>query len=119
MPEYHDRKSYTALHSLNNQETPNQMYKYQHAQLQYKSIHQDIPYIDFIDLNFKQTFNNRLNTFNFFSTNKYKKVYLRKRFKIINNKIEYDWFNGSFDSYKLKCRKIFLQNGLTMSYLHW
>ena len=49
MPEYHDRKSYTALHSLNNQETPNQMFKYKHALLQYKSIHQDIPYIDFID----------------------------------------------------------------------
>ena len=31
------------------------------------------------------------------------------RFKPLNNKIEYTWFNESLNSFKIKCKKLFLQ----------
>ena len=71
-PEYHDRMSYARLHSLNKRGTPDQMCKYKHALLLYKLINTEIPHMDFINLNLQQSFNNRLSTFKFFSTNRYK-----------------------------------------------
>ena len=91
-PNYHDKMSYMELHSINNWGTRDQICKYRHAPLLYKLINQEIPYTDFIDLNFQQKFNNRLNTFNFFSTNNNYKIgcnLICNRLAIISNKIEY------------------------------
>ena len=109
-PEYHDRMSYARLHSLNKRGTPDQMCKYKHALLLYKLINTEIPHVDFIDLNLQQSFNNRLSTFKFFSTNRYKvgNNSISNRLKIINGNIQYDWMNGSFDLYKVKCKQKFL-----------
>ena len=30
------------------------------------------------------------------------------RFKSLNNKIDYDWFNESLNSFKIKCKKLLL-----------
>ena len=87
-----------------------QMCKYKHALLLYKLINQEIPYVDFIDLNIQQSFNTRLNTFKFFSTNRYKvgSNSICNRLRIINGNIQYDWMNGSFDLYKIKCKQKFI-----------
>ena len=47
---------------------------------------------------------------NFFKTNRYKigENIISNRLHIINAKIEYDWIMWSFDSFKLKCKKVFL-----------
>ena len=34
---------------------------------------------------------------------------LVNRFHNLNNKICYSWFNDSFDTFKVKCKKLFLQ----------
>ena len=85
---------------------------YKHALLLYKLLNNEIPLNDWIDLNFQQTFNNRSITYKFVKTNSYKvgNNLLCNRFPIINGKIEYGWTQESFDTYKIKCKKLFLNN---------
>ena len=109
-PQYHDRMSYRELHSINNRATPDQMCLYKHSLLLYKLINLELPHLDWIDINFQQNFNNRSSYMNFFKTNRYKigENIISNRLHIINAKIEYDWIMWSFDSFKLKCKKLFL-----------
>ena len=37
------------------------------------------------------------------------------RLTCINNEIDYDWLNQSFDSYKVKCKSLFLHDTLIMT----
>ena len=109
-PQYHDRMSYRELHSINNRATPDQMCLYKHSLLLYKLINLELPHLDWIDINFQQNFNNRSSYMNFFKTNRYKigENIINNRLHIINAKIEYDWILWSFDSFKLKCKELFL-----------
>ena len=109
-PSYHDRMSYLDLHSLNNRATPEMMCIYKHAILLYKLINHEIPFSDWIDLNFQQTFGARSDKFNFFRTNNYKVGCnnICNRLFVLNNKIKYNIMYGSFDSYKFRCKEIFL-----------
>ena len=58
--------------------------------------------------------NSRLNNFNFIKNNNYKIGcnIICNRLQEINSKIEYEWLNRSFESYKLKCKKYFFKGGL-------
>ena len=109
-PSYHDRMSYSELHSINSRATPEQMCLYKHSLLLYKLYNQEVPYLDWININFQQNFNNRLNTMSFFKNNTYQigGNKICNRLYIINAKIEHNWTLGSFDSFKLKCKKLFL-----------
>ena len=102
--------SYSELHLLNKRATPEEMCLYKHALLLYKIIKFKIPQLDWIDLNFQQTFTSRSETFKFFKTNNYKIGCnnICNRLHIINNKIQYNWVTESFDSFKLKCKGVFL-----------
>ena len=42
------------------------------------------------------------------SNSKVGKNLLVNRFKNLNNKIEFAWLNDSFESYKIKCKNLFL-----------
>ena len=109
-PSYHDRMSYLELHSINNRATPEMMCKYKHSLLLFKIINHEIPGTDWIDLNFQQTFSTRSGKFNFFKTNNYKVGCnnICNRLIVLNNKIEYDLVYRSFDSYKIKCKELFM-----------
>ena len=56
------------------------------------------------------TYNGRNNKLQIFNSSNYKvgQNLLVNRFKPLNNKIDYLWFNESFNSYKIKCKTIFL-----------
>ena len=58
-PTYHDRMSYVDLHTLNKRATPEQMCLYKSSILIYKLINTEIPQLDWLDLNFQQSFNQR------------------------------------------------------------
>ena len=45
---------------------------YKHALLLYKLFNLEISYTDWLDANFQQTFNNRMNVLHFFKTNNFK-----------------------------------------------
>ena len=66
---------------------------------------------DWVSLNTQQYFNGRNNKFQVFNMSNYKvgRNLLVNRFKTLNNKIDYLWFNESFNSFKIKCKTIFLQ----------
>ena len=109
-PTYHDRMSYLDLHSINNRATPAQMGNYKLALLLYKLLNEEIPNINWLDANFQQNLNARNNTYKFFKTNNYKvgDNIICNRLTASNGKIELEWTMDSFDSYKLKCKQIFL-----------
>ena len=65
---------------------------------------------DWIDLNNQQNFNARVNKLLVSNNSNYKigKNLLVNRFTTLNNQIELNWLNLSFDSYKIKCKTLYL-----------
>ena len=111
-PSYHDRMSYIELHELNNRATPKQMCRYKHALQLHKLVNLELPTSDWIDLNYQQNFNSRTGNLNFVKNNSYKigLNLMCNRFICINNCIEYEWINSSFETYKIHCKSKFLKN---------
>ena len=66
---------------------------------------------DWVSLNLQHNFNGRIEKIQVFNVSNYKvgQNLMVNRFKTINNKIEYSWFNESLNAFKLKCKTIFLQ----------
>ena len=64
-----------------------------------------------IQLNFNQNFNQRLTKFTTNDTSRYKfgKNMMSNRLKVINNEIELDDLNRSFNSFKVLMKKKYLQ----------
>ena len=65
---------------------------------------------DWLSLNFQQQFNGRTEMIQSFNISDFKvgRNLLVYRFQSLNNKINYTWFNDSFESFKIKCKNIFL-----------
>ena len=60
---------------------------------------------------FHSTYNNGRNEhFQIFNVSNYKvgRNLMVNRFLPLNNKIDYSWLNGSFESYKIKCKNLLL-----------
>ena len=91
--------------------TPTQMCNHKHALQLYKLVNSETMTEDWMSLNFQQHFNGRSNKLQFFTSYNYKvgQNLMVNRFRQLNNKIDYDWLNESFNSYKIKCKKLFLQ----------
>ena len=81
-----------------------------HALLLHKLVQTEIPNLDWIDLNFQQTFNRRTTTVNFVKTNRYKvgENLMCNRFGVLSGKITHEMLNLSTDSFKVKCKSMFL-----------
>ena len=109
-PSYHDRMSFAELHKINNRATPKQMCEYSHALQLHKLINLELPKADWLDLNFQQVFGGRTRTFNFAKTNNYKigLNLICNRFHSLNGRIDYSWMNESYESFKIRCKKMFL-----------
>ena len=110
-PTYPDRLSYIDLNRINNRATPTEFSNNKHALLLHELTHTEIPQSDWIDLDLLQTFNSRSSTLNFFKCNRFKigENLLCNRFHILNGKINIEKMNLSNDSFKVKCKTIFLQ----------
>ena len=102
--------SFAKLHLLAKRATPPQVMKYKHAIQLHKVYNNSNPSFDWLSLFFNQNFNNRATTVKFFDTSTYKigKNLLANRFKILNNEIQYDWLNMSLESFKIKCKCLFM-----------
>ena len=89
---------------------PTQMSNYKHALQLYKLYNCDNMSEDWVSLNVQQNFNARNNKFQIFKVSNYKigRNLLVNRFHNLNNKICYSWLNESFDTFKVKCKKLFL-----------
>ena len=67
---------------------------------------------DWMDLNFQQNFNDRMQTIRVIDGSRLKigKNGLVKKFTMLNNAINYYQMNIFYNCYKLKCKEKFLKN---------
>ena len=93
---------YEKVHGIVKYPTPNQITKYNHAILLYKTYNDPEESKDWLDLYFNHNFNERYTKANFFDTSRYKpgKNHLANRFTVIKNKIPYNWLNLPLIYYK-------------------
>ena len=107
---YDNMMSFDQIHAINKRATPNQILKYKHSLLLYKIWNDSIYSQEWLALNFQQNFNARTHTVMIYDTSKTKigKNKPINRLKIINGLIQYDWLNLNLNSYKIKCKQMFI-----------
>ena len=76
----------------------------------YKLYNLDFNNLEFISLNFNQILTGRQTNFITLKSNERKVGIncLANRLTVINNKIPLNWLNFSLDTFKIKCKKLFL-----------
>ena len=89
---------------------PDQMIMYKHAITMYKLFKTCQPEQEFINLNFQLNLNTRVTHANFFNRQNYEigNNILLNRLSHLNNKIEKSWLDLSLDSFRVKCKQLFL-----------
>ena len=110
-PSYCQSMSFIDLHAINQRATPQQFCIYKHALLLYYVYNDEKPALDWSALNFNQNFNNRNTFFTAFDNSNYrigKNNRISNRLMCLNNKIELSQLNLDKESYKIKCKQLFL-----------
>ena len=106
------RISHDQIHKLHKRALPMDMMKYRMSIQLYKIYNRFINDEDWLDMNVQQNFNDR-STFvqiNDYSNLKIGKNIMANRLRVLNNQINYDWLNLSLNSFKLRCKALFLTN---------
>ena len=85
---------------------------YKHALMLHKLLRNDLCDDEMMNLNFQLADNERATKLSFIRIQKYDvgKNILLNRLQVLNGKIEKNWINLSLDSYKMKCKELFLMN---------
>ena len=102
--------SFVRLHEMCNRSLPEIFLLYRHALLLYKLMNSSSHTCEWVHLNFNQILTSRQTTF-MANKNNRKKVGLNaiaNRIYILNGRIPLSWFNMSIDTYKVHCKKEFL-----------
>ena len=108
---YHDQLvSYIDLHKLHKRALPSRFCLYRHCLLLYKVFNNSIPEKDWLDLNFKMINTSRQTFFEITNSAKYKvgNNILSNRLSCINRKITLDMLNLTLESFKIRCKTMFL-----------
>ena len=92
---------------------PFEVMKYKHVLELYKLYNNEKQSEDWIDLKTEQAFNDRVQTIKVFDNSRLKigKNLLLNRMTILNNELNYDLMNVSYNSFKVKCKEKFLKWG--------
>ena len=103
--------SFNNLHYINQRATPDQITFYKHALLHHQLYNPENACNDWVELFFRQHFNERDQVIIFFNTSNYKigSNLLTNRFTVLNGKIKLSWLNDPYDTYKIKCKNEFLK----------
>ena len=106
--------THTQIHNMISRALPDQMIKYKHALMLYRLLRQCTPSEEFVQLNFQANLNQRLQHHNFLKLQNYSvgSNILLNRLCSLNNLIPQSMTNDSFLTYKIKCKKLFLQTVL-------
>ena len=90
--------------------TTDQFQKYKLALQLYRTFNLQVPTQDWVNVNINFRNTSRQIHFHTHKSNRLKigMNMLSNRFFYLNGKIELDWFNLSFNSSKVKCKKLFL-----------
>ena len=102
--------SFDNLHEMAGRATPDQFQKYKLALQLYRTFNLQVPTQDWVNVNINFRNTSRQIHFHTHKSNRLKigMNMLSNRFFYLNGKIELDWFNLSFNSFKVKCKKLFL-----------
>ena len=103
--------SFIDLHNAYNRATHENFLLYKHAISLFKLINDPTFTTEWVALNFNQILTSRQTKFIATKTNK-RKVGLNalaNRAYILNNRVPLEWFNLSFNSFKVHCKKEFAQ----------
>ncbi len=109
-PNYDRSTSYLELHSINKRATPSQFMQYKLSLQLFKLYNNNEQNIDWINLNFNQMLSRRQTFFETTNTSNYRigSNFLSNRLHILNKKIPLEWLNSPLNSFKIKCKKLFL-----------
>ena len=90
---------------------PDQIIQYKHSLMMFKLLRQCTPDNEFVHLNFQANLNQRLQYHTFLKRQNYTvgNNILLNRMCTLNNTIPKDMTNGSYTTYKLKCKELFLK----------
>ena len=104
--------THTQIHAISGRALPDQMLNYKHAIQMYKLFNQCQPESEFINMNFQLNQNPRIKYANFFMRQNYNIGHniLLNRLAHLNDKIERSWLDQSLNTFKIKCKQLFLQS---------
>ena len=102
--------THTQIHSKAKRALPDQILNYKHAISMFILFNHCQPETEFVQMNFQLNQNQRLNHANFFSRQNYEsgKNILLNRLTHLNGKIEKSWLELSLNSFKVRCKQLFL-----------
>ena len=102
--------SFEVMHKILKRGTPSQMSQYKHSLQLYKLHNSETMSDDWIDLNIQQNFNGRNDKFQAINTARFKvgRNLMVNRLSHLSNMIDYSRLNLSFNSFKIKCKDLFL-----------
>ena len=100
------------IHLLNKRATPNAMMKYNLGIQLYKLYNSREHSLEWLHLNLNQILTSRQSCFEIFKSNSIRVGLnaLANRLANINGKIELSWLNLSYETFKIKCKKLFITN---------
>jgi hypothetical protein len=107
---YDPNISYVDLHKLHKRALPSKFCTYRHCLLLFKVFNNMILNRDWLNLNFQMINTSRQTLFEIQSCAVYKvgNNILTNRLSCLNRKIRLDFLNLSFETYKIKCKSLFL-----------
>ena len=103
--------SFVRLHEMAGRATPENLLFYKHALALFKLFNGPYHSIEFASLNVNLVLTPRQSQFQIMKTHRLKigANALSNRLYVINGKIPLDWLNLTLDSFKINCKKLFLQ----------
>ena len=108
---YDPTVSYLELHRINGRALPSNFCLYRHSLLLYKLCNNSSTTKDWLDLNFQIITTSRQINFEIQNRSNYKvgNNILSNRLSCLNKKITLDMLNLTLESFKVKCKSIFLK----------
>ena len=104
-------KSFVNLHEMAGRATQSNLMHYKMSLQLFKTFNLRIPTTDWTNLNINSVITSRQNTFITNKTNNYRigMNALSNQLWYLNGKIKLDWLNLTINSFKIKCKKLFLK----------
>ena len=102
--------SYERIHEMNKRATPKDMRNYTLGIQLYKLYNSNVHSLEWLHLNQNQILTSRQTHFKIMRSNKLKVGLnsLANRLNTINGKIKLTWLNLSYESFKIKCKNVFI-----------
>ena len=102
--------THTEIHRLAGRALPEKMCLYRHAVVLFKLFNNQICENEFVEMNFQLYENDRLRKIVFTKNQRFEvgKNILLNRLCDLNNMIDKDWLNLSLNTFKVKCKTLFL-----------